>query len=1031
MTITTTTIKNSYSGNGSNTVFAYTYKILAEGDIEVIVRSANGTETVKTLTTDYTVSGVGSASGGNVTFVTAPLSTETVVLRRETTQTQSVDLVENDPFTAETVEGAFDRAIVIAQELQEEVNRSIKLSRTNTMTSTEFTVGSTERANKILAFDGNGEIAVTQELGTYQGNWGSATDYNARDLVKDTSNNNIYLCNTSHTSSGSQPLSSNTDSAKWDLIVDAASATSSATSAASSATAAASSATAAATSASNAATSESNASTSETNASTSATSASTSATAAATSESNASTSETNAASSATAAASSATAAASSATAAASSATAAALSETNAATSESNASTSETNAASSASSASTSATNAATSATSASTSATNAATSETNAATSATSAATSATDAAASYDSFDDRYLGPKSSAPTVDNDGDALLTGALYFDTTSNAMKVYGSSGWQNAGSSINGTSDRFQYSFSSSTTTVTGTDSNGNTLVYDPPYVDVYLNGIKMVNGTDVTVTSGISVVFASPIGTSGTDYVDIVAYGTFNVATIAASAITSGTLGYARGGTGLGSLGSADEVLQVNAGGTALEYGKVDTANIADDAVGATQLNVSGNGTSGQMLTSDGDGSMTWADQPSAGLTAVTLSGTTPTIDWSAGNVFTHTLSGDTTYSFSNVSGAKEIELFLKNVGNTYDSSVIGSSPTQWNTGSSGNAAPDFMHFTDDGTQLIFQQYMYGGSTGYWYIVDASLSTAWDISTATVSSSRAVTTQYAPHPLHGEIGNNGLYWFGGSGTTVRRYDFSTAWDISTLNVVYGSPNQSVDMGSASYANWTAEFNAAGVNGVSFNSDGTKICVINSGHKLSTGSYAPKLTTAQGVKAYSLSTAWDLTSTWTLLSVGDMSTAYSLIGTGRVISAEVSKNGRVLNAVVQDVDSGSTYTLYTFTMSSFDPNSLQYFSKSSITQQGGGAFYGSGTITVGNGGRYVYMGESNGANDTYEKSIFQYNFASDYTLTFPSGVTEPLNIGQGSDPATTSYMRIVTPDGGTNYYTTEEKELV
>ena len=290
MTITTTTIKNSYSGNGSNTVFAYTYKILAEGDIEVIVRSANGTETVKTLTTDYTVSGVGSAGGGNVTFVTAPLSTETVVLRRETTQTQSVDLVENDPFTAETVEGAFDRAIVIAQELQEEVDRSIKLSRTNTMTSTEFTVGSAERANKILAFDDNGEIAVTQELGTYQGNWGSATDYNARDLVKDTSNNNIYLCNTSHTSSGSQPLSSNTDSAKWDLIVDAASATSSATSAASSATAAASSATAAATSASNAATSESNASTSETNASTSATSASTSATAAATSESNAATS---------------------------------------------------------------------------------------------------------------------------------------------------------------------------------------------------------------------------------------------------------------------------------------------------------------------------------------------------------------------------------------------------------------------------------------------------------------------------------------------------------------------------------------------------------------------------------------------------------------------------------------------------------------------------------------------------------------------------------------------------------------------
>ena len=75
----------------------------------------------------------------------------------------------------------------------------------------------------------------------------------------------------------------------------------------------------------------------------------------------------------------------------------------------------------------SATVAATSATNAATSETNAATSATNAATSETNAATSATNAAASYDNFDDRYLGAKSSAPTVDNDGDALITGALYF----------------------------------------------------------------------------------------------------------------------------------------------------------------------------------------------------------------------------------------------------------------------------------------------------------------------------------------------------------------------------------------------------------------------------------------------------------------------------------------------------------------------------------------------------------------------------------------------------------------------------
>lgn len=100
------------------------------------------------------------------------------------------------------------------------------------------------------------------------------------------------------------------------------------------------------------------------------------------------------------------------------------------------------AAASASAASTSASNAATSESNASTSASNASTSESNASTSASNAATSETNAAASYDSFDDRYLGAKTSDPTLDNDGDALLTGALYFNSTSNEMKVYNGSSW-------------------------------------------------------------------------------------------------------------------------------------------------------------------------------------------------------------------------------------------------------------------------------------------------------------------------------------------------------------------------------------------------------------------------------------------------------------------------------------------------------------------------------------------------------------------------------------------------------------
>lgn len=176
----------------------------------------------------------------------------------------------------------------------------------------------------------------------------------------------------------------------------------------------------------------------------SATSASNSATSAASSASSASTS-------ASAASSSASAASTSATNASNSATAASTSATNAAASASTATTQATNASTSASNASTSATNASNSASAASTSASNASTSATNASNSASAAATSATNAAASYDSFDDRYLGSKSSAPSVDNDGNALLTGALYFNTVNNSMKVWSGSAWLDAYASLSG----------------------------------------------------------------------------------------------------------------------------------------------------------------------------------------------------------------------------------------------------------------------------------------------------------------------------------------------------------------------------------------------------------------------------------------------------------------------------------------------------------------------------------------------------------------------------------------------------
>lgn len=89
-----------------------------------------------------------------------------------------------------------------------------------------------------------------------------------------------------------------------------------------------------------------------------------------------------------------------------------------------------------------ATNASNSATTATTKASEASTSATNAANSASTATTAATNAANSYDAFDDRYLGSKTSDPTLDNDGNALITGALYFNSANATMRVWTGSTW-------------------------------------------------------------------------------------------------------------------------------------------------------------------------------------------------------------------------------------------------------------------------------------------------------------------------------------------------------------------------------------------------------------------------------------------------------------------------------------------------------------------------------------------------------------------------------------------------------------
>ena len=251
--------------------------------------------------------------------------------------------------------------------------------------------------------------------------------------------------------------------------------------------------------------------------------------AAAASAAAAATSATNAATSATNAASSASSASTSASTATTQASNASTSASNAATSATNAANSATSASSSATTATTQATNAATSASNALTYSNNASSSATSASTSATSSATSATSSAASFTSMDQKYLGAKASAPTLNNQGGALATGTLYWNTGTAAMYAWTGSAW----GTISSTADIFRYRYTATggETSKSGADDNGVTLSYMVGKEQVYLNGVLLVRAQDYTATNGTSITSLAALAAG--DVLEIITWTPFDVTT------------------------------------------------------------------------------------------------------------------------------------------------------------------------------------------------------------------------------------------------------------------------------------------------------------------------------------------------------------------------------------------------------------------------------------------------------------------------------------------------------------------
>jgi len=543
MTVSSTVVRNSYAGDNSTTQFTYTFPIHSSSELKVILRSSAGVETVQTLNSDYTINDTGT--GGTVTFTSAPASGVSIVLIRDTNQTQEVDYLANDPFPADTHEGALDKLTLLTQELQEEIDRSLKVSRTAPITNSQITDNATARAGKLLGFSNDGQsldatidgsqvsvnatnaansatAAATSATNAENAKTAALAAQAAAEAALDTFDDDFLGAK------ASDPTVDNdgnalTDGAlyfdttnnvmkvydlggtQWKQLVPTTSQQTNIDAAVSNAT---------------------------------------NINAVATNISNINTVNANA------------------------------TNINTLAGVSNLSTLGTNA----------------------------------------TAVVTAGNNITGINSFADRYRVSANSPST------SLDAGDLWFDTTANKLKVYDGSSFALAGSSVNGTSQRFEYVATAGQTTFTGADSNGNSLTYDvasgTAFADIYLNGVKLTP-SDFTATSGTSIVLGS--GAAANDILQVTAYGTFTLSSFSASQITSGTVNNDRLPSPTlvvkGDGSSTDGALRLNCSQNS-HYTELKSAAHGSYAGNLSFTLPTSTGSNGQVLATNGSGVLSFID-------------------------------------------------------------------------------------------------------------------------------------------------------------------------------------------------------------------------------------------------------------------------------------------------------------------------------------------------------------------------------------------------------------------------------
>ena len=543
MTVSSTVVRNSYAGDNSTTQFTYTFPIHSSSELKVILRSSAGVETVQTLNSDFTINDTGT--GGTVTFTTAPATGVSVVLLRDTNLTQDVDYIANDPFPAETHEGALDKIVLSVQELQEEIDRSIKVSRTAPITNSQITDDATARAGKLLGF---------------------ANDGQSLDATIDGSQVSVNATNAANSAAAAEISATNADNAKTAALAAQAAAEAALDTFDDDFLGAKSS--------DPSVDNDGNAltdgalyfdttnnvmkvydlggtqwkqlvpTTSQQTNIDAAVSNATNINAVATNISNINTVNANA------------------------------TNINTLAGVSNLSTLGTNA----------------------------------------TAVVAAGNNITGINSFADRYRVSSNSPST------SLDAGDLWFDTTANKLKVYDGSSFALAGSSVNGTSQRFEYTATAGQTTFSGADSNGNSLTYDvasgTAFADIYLNGVKLTP-SDFTATSGTSIILGS--GAAANDILQVTAYGTFTLSSFSASQITSGTVNNDRLPSPTlivkGDGSSTDGALRLNCSQNS-HYTELKSAAHGSYAGNLSFTLPTNTGSNGQVLATNGSGVLSFID-------------------------------------------------------------------------------------------------------------------------------------------------------------------------------------------------------------------------------------------------------------------------------------------------------------------------------------------------------------------------------------------------------------------------------